>query len=357
MPQLNNFRIGGVALDGQKINRSFLEKMMANVEKAQPEEGKEEASRALSEIFEKGEMSSGALEGLQAYGKTVAKEWKTDKDAIWAAKQATGKPVDQTQIEARRQKLNSNAPFLGQYNTLVDNLREQTALAAVQAIAGSGFGPTNLVAGYAAWLNGPKWDNSANKKTAELVNTYKDYLGEKSAMTTRGNTVQQVHRAELWKTLTDLTRQAAESGKAGKPQEITAQYYELTSPELVGNLAAAAKAGSKLRLNLDAGRLSYPATDPLTGGDYFQVDEIAKKMRTVIQFSEIEGADVGVSLFPCKGELGSAEDLMHRKVLRVGEKVLMSGMNGNASSGENVDAGYVIEGPAARAFTQNVARD
>lgn len=350
---MSNFRVGGVPLDAQKINKAFLEKMIANVEKAQPTEGKELASAALTELFEKGEV--GGLEDLQAYGKAVGKEWKADKDAIWASKQAS--PVDNAQIETRRANLNSNAPFLGQFTTLVDNLREQTAKAAVQAIAGASFGPTNLVAGYAAYLNGPKWDNSATKKTTELVNTYQAYLSGDSAMTTKGNTVQQVHRAELWKTLTGLTREAAESGKAGTPKEITAQYYELTSPELVGNLAEAAKSGSKLRLNLDAGRLSYPATDPLTMTDYFQVDEIAKKMRTVVQFTEIEGADVGVSLFPSKGELGSAEDLMHRKVLRVGEKVLMSGMNGNVSSGENVDAGYVIEGPAARAFTQNVARD
>lgn len=355
MTQLNSFRVGGVPLDAQKINKAFLEKMIANVEKAQPAEGRELAAGALTEIFEKGEMSQGGLEGLQAYGKTVGKEWKNDKDAIWAAKQAA--PVDNGTIEARRANLNSNAPFLGQFTTLTDNLREQTAKMAVEAIAGASFGPAALVSGYAAYLNGPKWDNSATKKTTELVNTYKEYLSGESAMTTKGNTVQQVHRAELWKTLTGLTREAAESGKAGNPQEITAQYYELTSPELVGNLADAAKAGSKLRLNLDAGRLSYPATDPLTQTDYFQVDEIAKKMRTVVQFTEIEGADVGVSLFPSKGELGSAEDLMHRKVLRVGEKVLMSGMNGNVSSGENVDAGYVIEGPAARAFTQNVARD
>ena len=355
MTQPSSFRIGGVPLDAQKINKAFFEKMIANVDKAQPSEGKEQAAQALTEIFETGEMSSTGMEGLQAFGKAVGKQWKADKDGIWEAKQAT--PVDHGQIETRRQTLNSNAPFLGQFNVLVDNLREQTAKAAVQAIAGASFGPAALVSGYAAYLNGPKWDNSANKKTTELVNTYKAYETGESPMTTKGNTVQQVHRAELWKTLTGLTREAADAGRAGKPQEITAQYYELTSPELVGNLADAAKAGSKLRLNLDAGRLSYPATDPVTMTDYFQVDEIAKKMRTVIQFTEIKDADVAVSLFPSKGELGSAEDLMHRKVLRVGEKVLMSGMNGNVSSGENVDAGYVIEGPAARNFTQNVARD
>lgn len=355
MTQASSFRVGGVPLDAQKINKAFLEKMIANVEKAQPAEGKELASKALTEIFEKGEMSATGLEGLQSYGKALGKQWKFDKEAIWEGKQAS--PVNSGAIETSRKNLNSNAPFLGQYTVLIDNLREQTAMGAVQAIAGAGFGPATLVAGYAAYLNGPKWDNSATKKTTELVNTYKEYLTGESPMTTKGNTVQQVHRAELWKTLTGLTREAAESGKAGKPQEITAQYYELTSPELVGNLADAAKAGSKLRLNLDAGRLSYPATDPLTQTEYFQVDEIAKKMRTVIQFTEIKDADVAVSLFPSKGELGSAEDLMHRKVLRVGEKVLMSGMNGNVSSGENVDAGYVLEGPAARNFTQNVARD
>lgn len=357
MTHLNSFRAGGVPLDSTKINKAFLEKMIGNVEKAEVEEGRELAAAALTEIYEKGEMSLGGLEGLQAYGKALGKEWKSDKDAIWDAKQVTDRPIDHAFIEARRNDLNSNAPFLGQFTTFADELREKTALSAVQTLAGSGFGPTNIVSGYAAYLNGPKWDNSATRKTAELVSTYKDFQTGESTMTTKGNSIQQVHRAELWKTLTGMTREAAESGKAGNPMEITAQYYELTSPELVGNLAEAAKSGSKLRLNLDAGRLSYPATDPQTGTQYFQVDDLAKKMRTVLQFTGIEGADVGVSLFPSKGQLGSAEDLMHRKVLRVGEKVLMSGMNGNVSSGENVDAGYVIEGPAARAFTQNAARD
>lgn len=357
MTQLNSFRAAGVSLDPTKISKPFLEKMIANVEKAELEEGKELAAAALTEVYEKGDMSATGLEALQAYGKALGKEWKADKDAIWQAKQVTDSPIDHKLIEARRNDLNANAPFLGQYTTFADELREKTALAAVQSLAGGGFGPTNIVAGYAAYLNGPKWDNSATRKTAELIGTYKNFQTGESSMTTQGNSVQQVHRAELWKTLTGMTREAAESGKAGKPMEITAQYYELTSPELVGNLAEAAKAGSKLRLNLDAGRLSYPAEDPATGTQYFQVDDLAKKMRTVLQFTGIEGADVGVSLFPSKGQLGSAEDLMHRKVLRVGDKVLMSGMNGNVSSGENVDAGYVLEGPAARAFTQNAARD
>lgn len=357
MTNPNAFNVGGVQLQSPKLNKAFFEKMRDNAERAALEEGREGAAAALTEVFEKGSMSATGLENLQAYGKALGKEWKANKDAIWEAKSATDAPVDHAAIEARRQNLNAIAPFLGQYNVLVETLREQTALSAVQALAGGSFGPTNIVAGYVAYLNGPKWDKSADKKTAALVNTYQAYLDGNSPMTTKGNSVQQVHRAELWKTLTGLTREAAESGKAGKPMEITAQYYELTGAELVGNLADAAKAGSKLRLNLDGGRLSYPATDPQTGVDYFQVDEIAKKMRTVLQFTQLEGADVGVSIFPSKGELGSAEDLMHRKVLRVGDKVLMSGMNGNEGSGENVDAGYVIEGPAARTFTGNAARD
>lgn len=355
MQKLTNFQAAGIKLNPNKISKPFLEKMLTNVQRAELEEGREAAAAALTEIFEKGDMSPQGVESLQSYGKALSKEWKADKDAIWEARQAS--PVDSKTVEARRNDLNSNAPFLGQYNIFVDELREQTALAAVTALAGSGFGPTNIVAGYAAYLNGPKWDNSATRKTAELITTLKSYQAGESAMTTKGNSIQQVHRAELWKTLTDMTREAAAQGKAGNPVEITAQYYELSSPELVGNLAEAAKSGSKLRVNLDAGRLSYPADDPKTGSKYFQVDDLAKKMRTTLQFTSLEGADVGVSLFPSKGQLGSAEDLMHRKVLRVGDKVLMSGMNGNVSSGENVDAGYVIEGPAARVFTENAARD
>lgn len=360
MNKAQSFRIGGVPLDPRQINKPFLKKMLDATEQAEIKTGKAAAKAAVQELYEKGETSAEKLEGLQSYAKAMGKEWKADKNTIWDNRQKIEESFDAdlaADVESRKADLDSNAPFLGGARTLIDSLREATALSAVQAIAGAEFGPTPAVAGYAAYINGTKWDSKAERTTVKLVDTYKQYLSGDSPMITKGNSVQQVHRQELWKTLTGMTREAADSGKNGKPVPITAQYYELTSPELVGNLAAAAEAGSKLRLNLDVGRLSYPAKDPVTEASYFEVDDLATKMRTVLQFSQMKDADVGVSIFPAKALLGSPTRLMHRKVLNVGEKVLMSGMNGNVSSGENVDAGYVVEGPAALRYTENAARD
>ena len=350
-------RVGGISLNPAKINKPFLESMLKATKMAELSGGKERATEAIQELYEKGQLSEQSLDGLSDYAKTLRKEWKADKNAIWEAKSGPESEFDPDKVKGYENDLTLNAPFLGHHQTFTDELREATALSAVQAIAGADFGPTATVAGYAAYLNGTTWNGSAEKNTRELVGTYKDYLSGTSHMTTEGNSVRQVHRAELWKTLTSMTREAAASGKEGKPVDITAQYYELTNPELVGNLADAAKSGGKLRLNLDAGRLDYPAKDPATDEQYYEVDDLAAKMRTAKQFMALVGADVGVSFFPSKSLLGSATDLMHRKVLRVGEEVLMSGMNGNVDSGENVDAGYVVEGPAAKRFADNAHRD
>lgn len=357
MAKTSIYRVGGVPLNPKRVNQAFLQQMLEAAESTELDEGKKPAKNAIQELYSKGEMADGSLKSLEKYAKALTKEWKADKDAIWEMKSADEAEIDPLKIQAREDDLAANAPFLGSYSVFESELREATALSAVQAIAGASFGPTAAVAGYAAYAHGTKWSGPAERKTAELVETYKNYLAGDSPMITKGNSVQQVHREELWRSLTEMTREAAAAGKAGKPVPVTAQYYELTSPELVGNLADAAKAGSPLRLNMDIGRLSYPDKDPVTQEQYFEVDDLAAKIRTVLQFTSIEGADVGVSIFPSKAQLGSPTDLMHRKVLRVGDRVLMSGMNGNVSSGENVDAGYVIEGPAAKAFTENVNRD
>jgi len=350
-------QVGGIPLNLKKVNPGFLETLLKAADSAELSAGKDEVKLALQNLHKNGEVPAGSLDCLDDFAKALKKEWKDDKLAIWDAKQGDKSQFDKAAVDKLKQKLADNAPFLGGYSKLANELREATALSAVQAIAGASFGPAAAVAGYAAYVNGPKWDRPATKVTTELVETFKGYLDGSSKMITQGNSVKQVHRAELWKTLTGMTRDAAAAGKAGNPQEITAQYYELTSPELVGNLADAAKAGTKLRLNLDIGRLSYPSTDAVSGEEYFSVDDLATKSRSVLQFTSIPDADVGVSIFPSKALLGSPTDLMHRKVLRVGEKVLMSGMNGNASSGENIDAGYVLEGPAAKRYTENLARD
>ena len=352
-----NFNVGGVPLNPKKITKPFLREMWKAANDAEVTEGKKEALEAIETLGKTGEMTTEQYEHLDSYRKGVFGEYRKDKDAMWQAWKDNGRNWKDPKIDEIKKEMGVSGEFLSKDNTFQTELREATARSAVAAIAGGSFGPTGTVAGYAAYANGRQWDGGAQKDTEELVSTYKDYLSGNSRMSTEGNSIQQVHRAELWKTLTDMTSEAAESGKAGKPMPITAQYYELTSPEMIGNLATAAKAGSPLRVNLDPGRLSYPDKDQKTGEKFYEVDDIPHKMRTILQFAGIEGADVGVSIFPMEQELKDPTDLMHRKVLRVGDKVLMSGMNANMGCGENIDAGYVLEGPAAKQYTENVVRD
>jgi len=331
--------------------------MYKAAQKAETTEGKQEALDAITELGKTGEMDKDSLQDLDTFRKSVDKEWRADKDAMWSTYRSNGKNWKDPKIKKIKEEMGVSGAFLAKNKHFTTELREATGRAAVQGIAGASFGPAPLVAGYVTYANGRSWNSNAQKTTEALITTYKEYLDGGSRMSTEGNSVRQVHRAELWRTLTDMTKSAAESGKSGNPLPITAQYYELTSPEMIGNLADAAKSGSKLRLNLDPGRLSYPSKDPDTRENYYEVDDIPDKMRTVLQFASIEGADVGVSIFPIKQELGDPTDLMHRKVLRVGDEVLMSGMNANMGSGENIDAGYVVKGPAAKKFTENVVRD
>ena len=51
------------------------------------------------------------------------------------------------------------------------------------------------------------------------------------------------------------------------------------------------------------------------------------------------------------------KNLMHRKYLRVGEKVFAGGMNGAESSGENCDYGMIVEGPASKKMADRFSKD
>ena len=360
MANNQGMNVGGVPLNPNKVNKPFLRKMYKAAQQTDgPEvtaEAKQAALDAIKDLGEDGQMSTESLEALDSFRKSVYKEWRNDKNEMWDLKNS-GKSWKDPAIQEKKAEMATSGAFLIEQQRFGTELREATALAAVQGIAGASFGPTAAVAGYAAYANGREWDGTAQKKTEALVDTYKAYQTGDSRMTTEGNSIEQVHRSELWRTLTHMTSKAAEEGAKGNPLPITAQYYELTSPEMIGNLAKAAKSGSKLRINLDPGRLSYPSKDPKTKEKYFEVDDIPHKMRTILQFASIKDADVGVSIFPMEKELDDPTDLMHRKVLRVGDEVLMSGMNANMGSGENIDAGYVIKGPAAKQYTENVVRD
>ncbi|MCA9794011.1 MAG: hypothetical protein KC910_19520, partial [Candidatus Eremiobacteraeota bacterium] len=222
---------------------------------------------------------------------------------------------------------------------------EVASQVALEAVTGATFGPSAAVAAYVAWSQPTRQQVDDMLVQLEALETHK------SPIVFAGNKVKGVHQQELWQAMNEMLDGAIESAKKGQPVEIDAQYFELTSDDFIGKLAEAAQLGCKLRINIDPSR-------PGNGGMYgVSVDDGPRKMRALLQLASLPNADVGVSVYPVHKKLGSLTKLMHRKLLRVGDKVLLGGMNANKGSGENVDAGYVIEGPAARRLTEIFSRD
>ena len=234
---------------------------------------------------------------------------------------------------------------LNVFDTKMSKLNEayrlSSAKTAVAAVAGSSFGATNVVTAYHAYANLPK---SGLKKLVQSMES------EPGKLSFAGNKVEQVHQDELWHSMNRLLDEGKQKADSGQPVEINAQYYELTSQAILSKLADNAAAGNKVRVNVDPSRLV-----PFKGNTV-DVDDLPDKMRALLQLADSPG-DIGISTYPVNKELGSPGDLMHRKGLRVGDKFLLSGMNANSGSGENIDAGYIIEGPAARKLVQNFSRD
>lgn len=350
----SSFSIGNIPIPTKDLSKKGLEYLKKSIEQSGIESkkvGLAEAAEIVDTWAEQGDIS------FDDYNKLTRLQWdgrnanKARKREYWDRRNDGADWKDLKPLE-------KEMGLTGDYITRVENLknayRESTARVAVQAAAAGSFsGPATLVAAYIAWA-----DKEANEQEAaaeNLLGTYKEFLAGDSRMETAGNKVEQVHRENLWPAIHRTLDAAITAAESGEPTEVDVQYYELTSPEVIGKIAQAAEVGNKVRVNIDPGRLSYPKKGP-DREDLFEIDDIPHKMRTAIQLSKAPG-DIGVSIFAVKELLEDPEDLMHRKVVRAGDTVLLSGMNANMGSGENIDAGYLIEGPAAHDLTANLHRD
>ncbi len=348
----SGFRVGDIELRSDVVTKESIEALSQAARGAGLQEGVEEVAEVLDSWKEAGQLSTDDYDTIDDFRRAAGRQWRQLTDQFWDRKREGASWDDLKPLEQEMGKVGN---YLHLNNQLRTELREATARTAVEAAAGASLaGPVGVISLYAAYANGSRWDKSADEATAELLKTYGDYLSGDSRMITEGNQVEQIHRESLWHSMTGVLEEAKQSAAAGEETELTQQYYELTSPRILGASAAAVEEGAKLRVNIDPGRLSYPDKDD--EGSYFEVDDIPHKMRTAIQLLSLDG-NVGVSIFAVKKLLDDPEDLMHRKILRSGDWVTASGMNANAGSGENVDAGYRLKGPAAKRLIENVRRD
>ena len=349
----SQFKVGDITLKKGAVTPESLKALKSAALDTAVEGGGEAAAKIVDKWMKEGSIDDKEFKTLNSFAYASKKEFRAANSDLWDIRQGRVQGTEEDK-KAAELRMGKEGAIVGPMQKLKDRLREATALAGVKAIAGSFPGPTMIVAGYSAYANGTKWDGKAKKATTNLIETYSDFLTGDSRMNTSGNKVQQAHRENLWAAVHSQLDNAIEAGENGKPTEVTMQYYELTSSEVVGKTAKAVETGNKVRVNVDIGRLSYPGKD--ADGKFFEVDDIQHKARTIMQLAGTKG-DIGVSVFAVHQELGDPTNLMHRKVLRSDNTVLLSGMNANDGSGENVDAGYLITGPAAKVLTENVARD
>lgn len=346
--------IGSTLLSPQRVDRDFVTSAKLALDGSAVRKGKTEASRILDEWTSAETLPKEQYDKLDSYMSKVNSQYRKLENQWWKLRKSDRDNTEQMgQLE---QKMGTEGQVLLHQQKLQTELREATARAAVLAMTGTLSGIPGLVAAYSAYANSPNWTSTEVANTEAVIKEMEALATGSSEMVTQNNSVEQVHREKLWKSMNHLLDDSIEQAKSGKPSELDLQLYELTSFEMIAKIADSARAGNKVRLNLDAGRLNFPSKDS-DGETYFSLDATPDKLRTIIQLATLPKADIGVSLYPQKKELNSPTDLMHRKVLRSGDKVLISGMNANLGSGENIDSGYIVEGEAATKLTQNLARD
>jgi phosphatidylserine/phosphatidylglycerophosphate/cardiolipin synthase-like enzyme len=180
----------------------------------------------------------------------------------------------------------------------------------------------------------------------EILSLTEDLHSEHSRQKIGGNIVTPLLKGAIWSTKMNLLDEAIKNPlQDGKPVEVDVEYYELSSPEMIKRLRAAATNGAKVRVLMDPGHLEG------AGKGTYDATSLAVRSETVHTLLDgMQERDIGVTLFPNKEVLGSRDRIMHRKLFRVGETVVFGGMNANTGSGENVDFAMKIAGPATRRF-------
>lgn len=237
--------------------------------------------------------------------------------------------------------------FLDQYQRGQDTGEFRIYRQAVTDLAG-GTPADNSVA--AALYHGLDETNEGISAVSERLN---GLAKGKHAILIAGNSVEVLVRGSIWQKKLHLLDEAIASARAGKPLEIDLQYYELSSQPMLEKVALAAKSGCPVRVNMDPGRLEK---EPESRS--FNANDLPRKMRTLFQLlSDTSGTDAAVTLYPVSKQLGNTENLMHRKLFRVGDTVLLGGVNASASSGDNIDSAMVIQGPASKKLVELYRRD
>ncbi|MCR5660864.1 MAG: hypothetical protein K6G50_01915 [bacterium] len=190
------------------------------------------------------------------------------------------------------------------------------------------------------------------KEMKEVLQVTQDLQNPDSKMRLQGNDVTPLVRDQIWQTKMELLENAIQNpvNADGSPLEIDAEYYELASPEMIDKLTRASNSGAEVKVLMDPGQISGMSGNP-------DATSLAGRLNTLKRLEEGSDGKIAVQLFANIDVLGGSTEIMHRKLLRVGDEVVFGGMNANSGSGENVDCGMKIEGTAAERFTEIFQQD
>lgn len=216
-----------------------------------------------------------------------------------------------------------------------------------------------------------RWEEM-EKQHGKQPSAYKQYFSSSSVTLTDMNAVLKIReelqgdtprklentsaeplmRENIWNTKMDLLDQAIEKPvRGGKPVEINAEYYEMSSDSMIGKLRDASEAGANVSVVLDPGRLSYVEPGVL------DASSLAIRTGTAVKLLDgQEDNNMSVAFYPM-GELGGRDRLMHRKIFRVGEDVVLGGMNANKGSNENIDFAVKLNGEGAVGIAREFQED
>ncbi len=315
----------------------------------------------------------GDVPDLRSIIKTVNKDgsfsFPSDKESLENMASLSGKPLSADEISVAKKHLKEiKETIVSENNTNPNepklqwiNLAESSIKASAQDIKAESrsIAWDKVRASYKGDISPvyEKYFKTSGVSPAEMLKILEisdDLSSDNSKMKLEGNNVFPLMRGNIWRTKMSLLDEVAKNpiGKDGKPVEVDAEYYELSSHEMIDKLRNAAKAGATVKVVMDPGQLQY-----ISSGIY-DASAVASKIGSMEELKRgLPAENMSATFYPIQQKLGGSGEIMHRKIFRVGEEVVFGGMNANKGSNENVDFAMKISGSAANKIGSMFAED
>lgn len=293
----------------------------------------------------------------------------SDADSLKAMASLAGKPLTDAEIRDARKHLkeirtstissaplDTNAPQIQWANMAEASVSE--AASAIKLMSKQ-IGLEKILTEHPYGISGVQkayFENSdvSPAEMSKVIASANDLASSDSVKIKGGSSVAPLMRGDIWKTKMSLLDKAVRHpvGNDKKPVEIDAEYYELASEEMLSKLAKAASKGAVVKVVMDPGQIQQ------TGTGIYDASSIAVRLSSFERLTRNQNPEnMAVALYPVNEKLGRSGEIMHRKILRVGDEVVFGGMNANLGSNENVDFAMRLAGTAASEIGGMFAED